>query len=759
MAPRSGCGVRKAWCALTAWLWLAAWPASAAVHVQLAAALEQLRADGVGVIYSSVLAPPDLYVDVDAVTLEALRDALPTVGLALVPRDNHWLLVSGPTVVVHASPIDAGSNEIPRVETIIVTGTRHRLSNVASDTANELSSEQLDQIPTLGGDSMRAVNLLPGMSSMGVSVKPRMRGGLDDEVLVLLDGVELLDPYHFANYQNLFSTIDSRIVDDVDVYSGGFPARYGDRMSGVIDVDTLSQADKPSAEIGVSTLSAFANARDTQGNTTWLASGRFGESDLLMERLGLQAGRPYFSDVFVRLGHAIDADTKVYGGLFSTDENIRLDDGGQKASWRNDSSYLWTRLDTTIGGRVESSTVLDYVSSRNVSRDTSPPTQPASGFLNDSRDTQRVALRSDFGVATGFGRQEFGLDVDWTRTNYDSNAAIDRGEFGVLFAGQPVSAHQIAMEKGGVSGGAYWSGDFPLTARLSVQPGLRWDTEHVQDTNAQVSPRVGLKWWPTDRLTARLDVGRFYQPQAAYEVDTADGFDELFKPQRADHYVASTTWRPTEAMQFRLDVYDKIYDRVSPRFENLFNPFQLLPQVAVDRVEIDATRARSHGVDFEWQNSLSERASVIARYSYMDADDKVEGQWVARRWSQRNTATLLFLWNSERLDASAGLTWHSGWRTSAPPAVVPIGTTLAIADVANNRSLNDYFSLDLGLSTSRPVGRSTVTIYAQLTNTLDRSNPVGIDYRDVAAPPNVTFVPDHESLLPFVASAGIVFAF
>jgi len=367
LTPRSGFGVRKARYALTAWLWLVAGAASASVHVQLAAALDQLRTGGVAVIYSSALAPPDLYVDVDAVTLDALRSAVPTVGLALVQRDDHWLLVSGPTVAGHRNALDVGSDEVPRVETIIVTGTRHRLSNVASDEANTLASEQLDRIPTLGGDSMRAVNLLPGMSSMGVSVKPRVRGGLDDEVLVLLDGVELLDPYHFANYQNLFSTIDSRIVDDVDVYSGAFPARYGNRMSGVIDVDTLAQSDKPSAEIGVSTLSAFANARDSDGDTTWLASGRFGESDLLMERLGLQAGRPYFSDVFARVGHSIDADTKVYAGVFGTDENIRLDDGGQHASWRNDSTYVWTRLDTTIDDRVESSSVLDYVSSRNAS--------------------------------------------------------------------------------------------------------------------------------------------------------------------------------------------------------------------------------------------------------------------------------------------------------------------------------------------------------------------------------------------------------
>ena len=56
-----------------------------------------------------------------------------------------------------------------------------------------------------------------------------------------------------------------------------------------------------------------------------------------------------------------------------------------------------------------------------------------------------------------------------------------------------------------------------------------------------------------------------------------------------------------------------------------------MQQIAPDRAEIDATRARAQELDFEWQDSLSERASLIGRFSYMDADDKIEGQWVSRQ--------------------------------------------------------------------------------------------------------------------------------
>ena len=742
---------------------LAALSASAAVHVRLEAALQQLRADGVPIVYSTALVPPDLYIDPEAITLDGVRNALPSVGLTFENRAGAWLLVEGPRRSAQPgnSVGDAAPDHPGRIETIIVTGTRHRFETIGGESANVLSSEELDRAPTLGGDSLRSANLLPGMSSMGVSVRPRVRGGLDDELLVLVDGVEILDPYHFSNYQNLFSAIDGRTIDDVDVYSGGYPARYGNRMSGVMEINTLAQREKPTAELGVSMYSAFANTRnpDPGSATSWLASARYGQSDILLERLGLQAGRPSFADAAVRVGQEIDATRKVYAGAMHFSEDIDLNSNQQNATWHNDSDYLWSRYDATFDDRVSSSTVVSYVSLRHETRDVSPPEASASGFLDDSQDTKRVALRSDFAVATGDVRQEFGLQADWTRTNYDSTATIDRGAFGVLFDRQAVTGHAIATTIDGTSVGLYWTADCPITSGISIQPGVRWDLQTAQGSNAEVSPRLGIKWEADDDLTLRFDAGRFYQPNAVYEMDTADGIDHLFKPQRADHYIGSATWRWSSTAQIRLDAYEKQYSRMTPRFENLFNPFVLLQQIAPDRVEIDATRARAHGIDFEFQDELTSQTSLIARYSYMDADDKIGGQWVSRRWSQAQTVTGIALWKSESLSASASISWHSGWRTSAPPASVPVGTTIPVADIANNRFLEDYLSVDLGFSASHPAWRSTVTVFGDITNTLNRNNQVGVDYTAQPQGPAVAFLPDHTSLLPIVPWVGIVIAF
>ncbi len=242
-------------------------------------------------------------------------------------------------------------------------------------------------------------------------------------------------------------------------------------------------------------------------------------------------------------------------------------------------------------------------------------------------------------------------------------------------------------------------------------------------------------------------------------MDTADGVDHLYKPQRADHYIANLLWHWSAGSQLRVEAYEKEYERTTPRFENVFDPFVLLPQVATDRVEIDSTRAKVHGIDLELQQPVTDRTSVIARYSYLDADDEVARRWVPRRWSQHHTITGIAMWASDTLSASAALTWHSGWRTTAPPLNVPVGVTIPIEDVLNNRRLNDYFSVDLSASASHPFWRSTVTVFADITNTLDRQNAVGIQYAVDETAGTLQFSPDHTSLLPIVPWVGIVVAF
>ena len=125
-----------------------------------------------------------------------------------------------------------------RVDEIEVTG-RQSISSPESPqmSAVEIPLLQLQTIPALGGeaDVLKAIQLLPGVQSAsegqtGVYV----RGGGADENLILLDGVPL---YNVSHAMGMFSVFNADILKNVTLYKGNFPARYGSRLSSVIDVE------------------------------------------------------------------------------------------------------------------------------------------------------------------------------------------------------------------------------------------------------------------------------------------------------------------------------------------------------------------------------------------------------------------------------------------------------------------------------------------------------------------------------------------
>ena len=128
-----------------------------------------------------------------------------------------------------------------------------------------LTSQDFEKIPEFGDDALRIANHLPGTASLGLSARPYVRGGLQDETLVLFNDVELLEPFHLKDFQSVFSGFNPSVIESVDVYTGGFPVRYGDRMSGVMDIAPSGAAGGFGADLMISFLTASAAAGGNDG--------------------------------------------------------------------------------------------------------------------------------------------------------------------------------------------------------------------------------------------------------------------------------------------------------------------------------------------------------------------------------------------------------------------------------------------------------------------------------------------------------------
>ena len=108
---------------------------------------------------------------------------------------------------------------------IVVTPSHFRILEEQAENRQFLSREEVSQMPHVADDLYRAVKRMPGASGGDVSAQFNVRGGATDEMLVILDGMEIYEPFHLKDFQNIFSTVDAEAIGGVDFLTGRFPGR------------------------------------------------------------------------------------------------------------------------------------------------------------------------------------------------------------------------------------------------------------------------------------------------------------------------------------------------------------------------------------------------------------------------------------------------------------------------------------------------------------------------------------------------------
>ena len=120
---------------------------------------------------------------------------------------------------------------------VVVTPGKFTVQS-GTDASLSLSKEGIDRFPLIDNDVFRAAHIFPGVTSNDFSARFNLRGGEKDEIVVRLDGMELFEPYHLQDFGGAISIIDLGVIRRADLFMGGFPAEYGDKMSGVFDITT-----------------------------------------------------------------------------------------------------------------------------------------------------------------------------------------------------------------------------------------------------------------------------------------------------------------------------------------------------------------------------------------------------------------------------------------------------------------------------------------------------------------------------------------
>ena len=213
-----------------------------------------------------------------------------------------------------------------------VTVTGHQSVSAPDNvqmSAIEVPVTQILAIPALGGevDVLKAIQLLPGVQASGEgSAGLYVRGGGPDENLITLDGAPL---YNINHAMGMFSVFNADAIKNVTLYKGNFPARFGSRLSSVIDVRQKEGNNTFwHGGISVGLISSKLNLEGPIFGKAQLDSLKQGYSPRAKTTFNISARRTYFDAFMAPLVHALSTreggTTSVWPGYYFYDINAKL---------------------------------------------------------------------------------------------------------------------------------------------------------------------------------------------------------------------------------------------------------------------------------------------------------------------------------------------------------------------------------------------------------------------------------------------------
>ncbi len=209
-----------------------------------------------------------------------------------------------------------------------------KLSNVKSMQlgAQRLDIKTIKQVPVVFGeaDLLRVLLTLPGVKSVGeASTGLNVRGGSADQNLVLFNDATIFNPAHFFG---LFSAFNPEVVKDVELYKASIPARFGGRLSSVLNISSREGNKKEfagSAGIGLLTSRLNIEGPLIKDKTSFILGGRTTYADWLLKKLPdeYKNSRASFYDLNLDISHEINKKNNLYlTGYISNDRfNLNSD--------------------------------------------------------------------------------------------------------------------------------------------------------------------------------------------------------------------------------------------------------------------------------------------------------------------------------------------------------------------------------------------------------------------------------------------------
>ncbi len=639
------------------------------------------------------------------------------------------------------------------VEKIVVEADRFAREKQIQTGFVSIDAEELADLPgIIEGDPIRSLQLLPGVQAASdISSGLYIRGGGPDQTVVLLDGVPVYNPTHAFGF---FSTFNADALEEVNLYKGAYPARYGGRLGAVLDVRSADGNRRQfRGEAGISTIAARLTLEGPVANGgTWIVDGRRTYLEPLLNALST-AENPlpsyYFYDFNAKLSSARSERGGLSLSLYLGRDNVDfpLDaDSELNLVWGNTlvtAAYGLPISETFLGGLKFA--ISQYTSDTDVRIFTTP--------LSVDNRLQDMTFRGDLTwfaggahtVTTGLAAtvydvyyvQDFNQDIalDYRRRTYEAAAFVE-DEW--IFPGG--SALRAGLRGRYLGDG----GRFLFEPRFSgVRP---------------VSPTVKLK----------LGAGIYNQ---YLQLVTTEGFsaadfyvpiDETATPSRSWQSVFGVEWIPEPKYKISVDLY---YTGLSDLV--VLNTRQQPEPTGLTAAEIFYTGGEGYqtGIELFAERRIGPLTGWIGYtlgWTRRRFDQINQGKTFPPKYDRRNDFNAVAQYRRGKWKYGANIVYATGQAFTPASATWAIGNPITeqvepqvLAAERNSSRLLPYHRLDVSAARNFVMFNQPAEVYIQIFNLYSRRNDWFVQY-------NVEgFVvePAIVRQLPVIPSIGISFQF
>ena len=644
------------------------------------------------------------------------------------------LLAADLSTTTIPNPITSNTKALSLKE---VTITSNRSVNV---TGTQMGVEKLDikaikQVPTVFGevDVLRVILTLPGVKSVGESSAGfNVRGGSTDQNLILFDEATVYNPTHFFGF---FSAFSPDIIQDVKLFKNSIPAKYGGRLSSVLEMNVREGNKKKfegTAGIGLLTSRLNIEGPIFKDKTSFIIGGRTTYSNwitkLLPKSSAYRRAEASFYDLNVNISHQQNEKNSFYvTGYLSSD----------RSSLATDTTFQYINRNLSLRWK-------HIYSEKFYSQ------------ITTGLDSYKYDNFSNYQEETDY-RLEFSIKQTRFKTNFNyapnRRMSIEFGTNSILYSNRPGSlrpyneqslivANFLPKEQG-IENAVFAEQSYELTPAITLNTGLRYSlytslgpsTQHIyaegfskSDANIESTQEYGAgkafntyqgpeyRLGATFLLNANLSIKAGYNTQRQY----------IHMMSNTTSMSPTDTWKlsdlniaPQTGEQFSLGIYknfksNSIETSVEGYYKNINNflDYKSGAQLILNhKIEQDVlpTKGKAYGIEFLLKKSVGPLNGWIS-YTYskilLKTDDVQgansinQGKFYPANYDKPHDATLIGNYQfSKRFSVSLNVTYSTG-----RPITLPVGKYFSnggqrlLYSQRNQYRIPDYFRSDISLN-------------------------------------------------------------